>query len=227
MNAVPRRRRLGRPPPPTWHRPAGLDGRRSFWRALLAAFVLAAGAASACSLKSGDSQSHATAGPGTVADAVHQELHLMFLADLAFTDVTRDSGRLGPRNRAHRIAYPKDADTLAIRCYGTGRVHVETALKDGGSRRPPDIRCGPSVTAHLVKDEGVDSVLVVLKGDHARASWALTRSRRSEAAGPGNVRSTGPDCHAGPGHRDGPTVPVATMPAGPIVLPHASADLSA
>ncbi|MYR97971.1 MULTISPECIES: hypothetical protein [unclassified Streptomyces] len=165
--------------PPTWRASPTFDRHRVLRPGQSAALVTVALFAAAVGVFAlatwnGNTPSAATATEAAVTKAVREELHAMFLADIASRGSVLRSSLL-QEDAAARIDYPGNADTLALRCYGAGRLRVARILTDGTSEAHPEIRCGDTTATYIVNDGTLRTIVLRLDGAGTWASWALTR----------------------------------------------------
>ncbi|MFB6907138.1 hypothetical protein ACFCWB_22995 [Streptomyces bacillaris] len=181
MTATRRRRSEHWNPPLTWRASPTFDRQRAPGpgpSAILVATALFAAAVGVFTLTTwnGNTPSDATATEEAITKAVREELHAMFLTDITSRGSVLRSSLL-PEDGATRIDYPKDADTLALRCYGTGRIRADRIMTDGTREAHPEIRCGGTTTTYIVNDGTLRTIVLRLDGTGTGtwASWALTR----------------------------------------------------
>ncbi|MFE7623026.1 hypothetical protein [Streptomyces sp. NPDC057509] len=143
---------------------------------LLVAVALLAAAVGVFALTRSTSQPDTPPDASAVTEAVHEELHTMFLTDLGAenseTEVLR-SGRTRPAETT-RINGLRPGHSIAIRCHGHGKLHI-TRLSTTGARQTRNIPCGRSALNYLLADGTLQAVHIRLDTKTSWASWAVTR----------------------------------------------------
>ncbi|WP_159030089.1 hypothetical protein [Kitasatospora albolonga] len=176
MTAARRRRSEYGNAPLTWRSSPTFDRQPAPRPGALVTVALLAAAVGVFALTTwnGNTPSDTKVTEAAIAEAVREELHAMFLADITSRGSVLRSSLL-QEDAAARIDYAKNADTLALRCYGAGRVRVARVLTDGTREPHAEIRCGDTTTTYIVNDGTLRTIVLDPGETGSWASWALTR----------------------------------------------------